>query len=222
VPVWLAARPERPPSAPAAEFESDLIKMRTRQCMKVAKVKGRLRANSPNSNPRRKRTSSNCGGQANTPAPNSPSCSPWPPPPSTARCSALASRSRHEPLARQQPHFRRRDQAPRASARRWCRCAGRSRFRSADAVDSCCLASVAQRGRRDARPRTGRHVAQSGQPAADRVHSEAGCRETLRYAHRRAASELLLAVPDAIAWCWAKGGHWRRRVERIVTDVREV
>jgi hypothetical protein len=51
---------------------------------------------------------------------------------------------------------------------------------------------------------------------------EAGCRDTLRYEHRRAASELLLAVPDAVAWCWAKGGDWRRRVEPIVTDVREV
>ena len=37
----------------------------------------------------------------------------------------------------------------------------------------------------------------------------AGCRDTLRYEHRRAASEQLLAVPDAIAWCWAKGGDWR-------------
>jgi hypothetical protein len=55
--------PNGPPSAPAAEFESDLIKMRTRQGMKVAKAKGRLRANSPNSNPRRKRTSPNCGGR---------------------------------------------------------------------------------------------------------------------------------------------------------------
>ena len=51
---------------------------------------------------------------------------------------------------------------------------------------------------------------------------EAGCRDTLRYEHRRAASELLLAVPDAIAWCWAKGGDWRRRSEPIVTYVREI
>jgi len=50
----------------------------------------------------------------------------------------------------------------------------------------------------------------------------AGCRDTLRYEHRRAASELLLAVPDAIAWCWAKGGDWRRRVEPIVGAVRQV
>ncbi len=51
---------------------------------------------------------------------------------------------------------------------------------------------------------------------------EAGCRDTLRYEHRRAANELLLAMPDAIAWCWAKGGDWRRRVEPVVADVREV
>jgi hypothetical protein len=40
----------------------------------------------------------------------------------------------------------------------------------------------------------------------------AGCRDTLRYEHRRAAAEELLAIPDAIAWCWAKGGDWHRRV----------
>lgn len=51
---------------------------------------------------------------------------------------------------------------------------------------------------------------------------DAGCRDTLRYEHRRAAGELLLAVPDAVAWCWAKGGDWRRRIEPVVTDVRTV
>jgi hypothetical protein len=51
---------------------------------------------------------------------------------------------------------------------------------------------------------------------------EVGCRDTLRYEHRRAANELLLAVPDAVAWCWAKGGDWRRRSEHVVSDVREV
>jgi len=50
----------------------------------------------------------------------------------------------------------------------------------------------------------------------------AGCRDTLRYEHRRAAVDLALAIPDAIAWCWAKGGDWRRRVEPVVTNVREV
>lgn len=51
---------------------------------------------------------------------------------------------------------------------------------------------------------------------------EAGCRDTLRYEHRKASAELLLAIPDAIAWCWAKGGAWRHRVEPMVTDVRNV
>lgn len=44
----------------------------------------------------------------------------------------------------------------------------------------------------------------------------------LRYEHRRAAVEPVLAVPDAIAWCWAKGGDWRRRIEPVVGEVREV
>lgn len=51
---------------------------------------------------------------------------------------------------------------------------------------------------------------------------ETGCRDTLRYEHRRAASELLLTAPDAVAWCWAKGGDWRRRIQSIVTDVKPV
>lgn len=46
----------------------------------------------------------------------------------------------------------------------------------------------------------------------------AGCRDTLRYEHRRAATEQLLALPDAIAWCWAKGGDWRRRISPAVTQ----
>lgn len=49
-----------------------------------------------------------------------------------------------------------------------------------------------------------------------------GCRDTLRYEHRRTSAELALAVPDAIAWCWAKGGDWQRRVEPVVTNVRAV
>jgi hypothetical protein len=46
-----------------------------------------------------------------------------------------------------------------------------------------------------------------------------GCRDTLRYMHKRANEEPLLAIPDAVAWSWAKGGHWRRRVTGIVADV---
>lgn len=54
-----------------------------------------------------------------------------------------------------------------------------------------------------------------------RAVREEGC-PNLRYEHRRAATEQLLALPDAIAWCWAKGGDWRRRIEPVVADVRVV
>jgi hypothetical protein len=47
----------------------------------------------------------------------------------------------------------------------------------------------------------------------------AGCEETLRYEHKRAGEECLLAIPDAIAWCWARGGDWRRRAEPLVVEV---
>src|SRR5206468_2749532 len=33
--------------------------------------------------------------------------------------------------------------------------------------------------------------------------------DNLRYRHLRAHEEPLLAVPDAMAWCWAKGSHWQ-------------
>ncbi|GAA0636680.1 hypothetical protein GCM10009547_46250 [Sporichthya brevicatena] len=44
----------------------------------------------------------------------------------------------------------------------------------------------------------------------------------LRYEHRRAREEPALAIPDAIAWCWAKGGDWRRRIAPAVSQVRLV
>jgi hypothetical protein len=46
-----------------------------------------------------------------------------------------------------------------------------------------------------------------------------GCQDTLRYEHLRAHEECLLALPDAIAWCWARGGQWRQRVKSLVTEV---
>jgi hypothetical protein len=50
----------------------------------------------------------------------------------------------------------------------------------------------------------------------------AGCRDTLRYEHLRASQEPLLCVPDAVAWSWARGGEWRRRVSGIVERVVDV
>lgn len=42
----------------------------------------------------------------------------------------------------------------------------------------------------------------------------------LRYQHLRAREEPLLTIPDAVAWCWQRGGHWRERVRELVADVR--
>jgi hypothetical protein len=49
-----------------------------------------------------------------------------------------------------------------------------------------------------------------------------GCAETLRYVYHRGTSEELLWIPDAIAWCWARGGAWRQRVVPLIDDIRTV
>lgn len=48
------------------------------------------------------------------------------------------------------------------------------------------------------------------------------CRSTVRYEHRKGSAESLLAVPDAIAWCWAKGREWKTLVQPVVIGEREV
>ena len=44
----------------------------------------------------------------------------------------------------------------------------------------------------------------------------------ITYEHRKPSQEVLLGIPDALAWAWAKGGDWRRRIEPIVTTVKKV
>jgi Resolvase, N terminal domain len=61
--------------AMVAEFESDLIRLRTREGMKVAKAKGQLRGKQPSSSPTRPSISLSCTTQGTTPKPNSPSSS---------------------------------------------------------------------------------------------------------------------------------------------------
>ena len=53
---------------------------------------------------------------------------------------------------------------------------------------------------------------------------EHSCQDTVHYRHRRAAEEALLAIPDALAWCWAKGqgSDWRRRIAAMISQVRHV
>ena len=50
----------------------------------------------------------------------------------------------------------------------------------------------------------------------------AGAQDRITYRHSSRHHEQLLAIPDAVAWCWAKGGDWKRRVEPIVVEVRTV
>jgi hypothetical protein len=50
----------------------------------------------------------------------------------------------------------------------------------------------------------------------------AEARERISYEHHHRHAEPVLAIPDAIAWCWSKGGDWRRRIRPIVSDVRNV
>jgi hypothetical protein len=50
------------------------------------------------------------------------------------------------------------------------------------------------------------------------ITREVGCRDILGYDDRRAATEVLLAIPDAVAR-WAKGGEWRRRIAPFVTEI---
>ncbi|MCL2613806.1 MAG: hypothetical protein FWD95_11335 [Nocardioidaceae bacterium] len=45
---------------------------------------------------------------------------------------------------------------------------------------------------------------------------------SVTYSHQPLRSQPLLSIPDVVAWCWARGGDWRRRVAPIVSEVIEV
>lgn len=45
------------------------------------------------------------------------------------------------------------------------------------------------------------------------------CEATLSYRHASAVEEPLLSLPDIVAWCWARGGHWRDRVRPVVQRI---
>jgi hypothetical protein len=51
---------------------------------------------------------------------------------------------------------------------------------------------------------------------------QAGISETVEYRHQRAFEDPLLALPDVVAWCWARSGEWRRRIRPILVAVRHV
>lgn len=41
------------------------------------------------------------------------------------------------------------------------------------------------------------------------------------YVHHQRHEEPLLALPDVIAWCWARGAEWRRRLDALTIRVIE-
>src|SRR3712207_3166588 len=75
--------------AMVAEVESDPIRLRTREGMRVAKAKGRLRGKHPSSTPVRKPTWRLCTGQVSTAPLSWQTCSASLAPPSTAPCNAI-------------------------------------------------------------------------------------------------------------------------------------
>jgi hypothetical protein len=47
----------------------------------------------------------------------------------------------------------------------------------------------------------------------------AGVEELVGCDHLRSHEEPLLAIPDAVAWCFTKGGEWRKMAEPLITDI---
>jgi hypothetical protein len=41
----------------------------------------------------------------------------------------------------------------------------------------------------------------------------------LTWEHCDSSADLLLSLPDVAGWCYGAGGEWRKRIERILSDV---
>lgn len=55
-----------------------------------------------------------------------------------------------------------------------------------------------------------------------RLARQTSIADRLEYRHHRAYDELLLALPDIVAWSWVRSGEWRRRISPILTTVHTV
>lgn len=49
--------------------------------------------------------------------------------------------------------------------------------------------------------------------------ADAGRERQTSFHHMKASEDGLLAIPDTVAWCYAKGGSWRRRAESLIKEV---
>ena len=65
-------------------------------------------------------------------------------------------------------------------------------------------------------------LVQSDRHELYRFVRQAGVSGVVEYRHERAYDELLLALPDVSAWCWARSGDWRRRITPILVNVRHI
>lgn len=101
------------------------------------------------------------------------------------------------------------------------------RYRTDWAARTACLTALVE----DIAARTGetRLVIEQDESAVrtdrhDLFHlaRQAGIADRLEYRHQRASDELLLALPDILAWSWVRSGEWRRRISPILTNVRTV
>jgi hypothetical protein len=63
------------------------------------------------------------------------------------------------------------------------------------------------------------HVVDSDQAIIRRELGKAGVAEIVGVDHLKAHEEMLLAVPDALAWGFMKGGEWAKLAEPLLADV---
>jgi hypothetical protein len=53
-----------------------------------------------------------------------------------------------------------------------------------------------------------------------RAVRQSGVEDLLVYEHLTPRVEPLLWIPDAVAWCWSKGGWWREGVDPLVRQIK--
>jgi hypothetical protein len=77
--------------------------------------------------------------------------------------------------------------------------------------------------------RTSRIVLEADDPAVasdrlviNRELEKIGTQHSVGCDHLRAREEMLLAVPDAVAWCFTKGGEWMQLAEPLIADIVEL
>jgi hypothetical protein len=87
-------------------------------------------------------------------------------------------------------------------------------------------AAIAQMAASAARMRASRIILERDDSAVEQDTAiikaqlaDAGVEDVVGVDHLRAREEPLLAIPDALAWCWAKGGEWRKLADPLIADV---